>query len=178
LPPALILDFLYCGNVWNAHNKLQLDELKIEYILSVRKERGRVNEKEFRYLHCPLDDYGGTNLGEIWNKCFNFICEAKSSQKRVLVHCDGGINRAPTVIVGYLMCCEHWTLKQAYEHVKQVRPQMAPRETYLNQLRALEKTTTGKDTLEDCSEVVETLDQKKADSVDILMRLVCDKDNT
>jgi len=169
VPPSQVLDYLYCGNLYNAYNKKQLGELKIEYILSLRSERGRINEKDYRYLHCPLDDFGQSDLSKIWMECFDFISEAKSNQKNILVHCDGGINRSPTIVVGYLVSREQWTLKQAFDHVLQVRPCVAPREHYLDQLRQLELSTRGEVSLNDIN--ITTQEHKTAGREDLLRKM-------
>jgi protein-tyrosine phosphatase len=147
----MILDYLFCGNIYNAHNKKQLLELNIEYILSLRSGQGRLNNNnstQCRYLHCPIDDFGSSNLEEIWMICFDFIQEAKLNQKKILVHCDGGINRAPTIVLGYLVSREQWHLRTALEHLVQVRPIVAPQASYIEQLRFLEFRIHGKDTLD------------------------------
>jgi len=154
----MILDYLFCGNIYNAHNKKQLLELNIEYILSLRSEGSRLNNNyynknstQYRYLHCPIDDFGKSNLEEIWMICFDFIQEAKLNQKKILVHCDGGINRAPTIVLGYLVSREQWPLRKALEHLVQVRPIVAPQASYIEQLRFLEFRILGLDTLDGVS---------------------------
>lgn len=55
----------------------------------------------------------------------------------VLVHCDMGINRAPTVALAFLVQMGH-TLRSAYFHVLQSRPGMDPLPPYRNGLRLFE----------------------------------------
>jgi len=75
--------------------------------------------------------------------CFNYITNAKSKNSNILVHCDGGVNRAPTIVVGYLISREKWTLEKAYKHVQLLRPKIAPRKTYFEQLQKLEQSIHG-----------------------------------
>jgi len=121
-------------------------ELGVTRILSLRKQKNPTEGVDFR--HCPLDDNGTTNLFEIFESCFDFISQAKSANHVILVHCDGGINRAPTIVVGYLVSREKWTLEQAFNHVKKCRPKIAPRQTYFEQLQQLEMNIHGKITLQ------------------------------
>jgi len=149
LPPNKVLDYLYCGNLYNAHNKKQLNELQIDCILNLRSEMNyRTSVNMSSYLHCPLDDFGTSNLESIWSTCFDFIEEAIRNKKNILIHCDGGISRAPSIIIGYLVAKLNWPLKNALEHLIQVRPCVAPRENYIRQLRMLEEKTLGKNSLE------------------------------
>jgi len=168
LPPNKVLDYLYCGNLYNAHNKKQLNDLQIEYILNLRTEKNRSSSLIPTYLHCPLDDFGSTNLEEIWSTCFEFIEAAILNKKNILVHCDGGISRAPSIIVGYLVVKQQWSLKTALDHLIQVRPCVAPRENYIRQLSTLEEKTLGKNSLEGVH--VETQEVKSEERQNILRK--------
>jgi len=172
-PPDQVLDYLYCGSIYNASNKKQIQELQIDYVLNLRNKPIRYPNppSDFKVLHCPLDDYGTTDLIPYWSTCFDFISEAKSKKKKVRVHCDGGISRAPTIIAGYLVSREHWTLLKAFEHLKKVRPCIAPRETYIKQLRQLEKSTLGEDSLGFCVEgsaPVKSFEEQRAQTMALL----------
>lgn len=46
------------------------------------------------------------------------IDKAKESDRPVLVHCMRGRSRSATIVIGYLMTRNKWTLKEAYTHVK------------------------------------------------------------
>ena len=42
----------------------------------------------------------------------------KKRKEKVLVHCQMGSNRSPTVVIAYLVKVEGWPLRQALLHVK------------------------------------------------------------
>jgi len=165
LPPTKVSEYLYCGNVYNAHNKKQLIELQIEYTLNLR-DVARTIPLTLKYLHCPLDDFGSTNLDEIWCTCIEFIEEAILNKKNILIHCDGGINRGPSMVIGYLIVKEKFTLKNALEHLCIVRPCVAPCQNYINQLRDLEMKICGLDSLDGV--YVETQEKKSEQRENIL----------
>uniref|UniRef100_A0A6B2LN85 Tyrosine specific protein phosphatases domain-containing protein n=1 Tax=Arcella intermedia TaxID=1963864 RepID=A0A6B2LN85_9EUKA len=127
-------------------------------------------DQTIKVLHCPLDDFGGTDLFSLWNECFEFIWEAKTSKKNILVHCDGGVNRAPTIVVGYLISKENYTLRDAFTLLSKVRPSIAPRKAYIDQLRKLEVQLTGKDTL-GSDPCIESLEDKWASAGKVLEEL-------
>jgi protein-tyrosine phosphatase len=166
LPPTKVLEHLYCGNLYNAFNKKQLNELNIECILNLRSEISR-NPLD-HYLHCPLDDFGKTNLDEIFSTCLNFIESALLNKKNILVHCDGGINRAPSIIIAYLIVKEKWTAKTALAYLMEIRPCISPRENYIRQLRELEIKIRGEDSLDGI--YVETQEVKCENRNDILRK--------
>lgn len=64
--------------------------------------------------------------------------ETSSIQTRaVLVHCDKGHNRAPTLVFAFLVSCG-LTLRDAYRQVLRVRPTVDPLPPYREALRAFE----------------------------------------
>lgn len=52
------------------------------------------------------------------------------------------------MIIAYLMKAEKMTLKDAYDHVRQCRPSIAPVPEYLKQLQEYEKSLLGKISME------------------------------
>jgi hypothetical protein len=52
--------------------------------------------------------------------------------RRVLVHCKGGIERSPLVVAHFLVAAHHrGTLKGAYGYLKHIRPAIADRRSWL-----------------------------------------------
>jgi protein-tyrosine phosphatase len=139
-PPNEILPYLYLGNAFNGADKRNLKELGISRILSVKEAYSPLQTRhpDFKILSVPLSDYGNQDLTEVFDICFNFIEDAKNNNEKVLVHCRGGINRSPTIVLAYLMVREQWRLRQAYQWVKTRRKQISPHEGYWKQLQALE----------------------------------------
>jgi hypothetical protein len=56
----------------------------------------------------------------------------------VLVHCAAGVSRSATVVLGYLMARHNLSLTAALEHLKAVRPWVAPNTGFMQQLAAFE----------------------------------------
>ena len=59
----------------------------------------------------------------------------------VLVHCQAGVERAPTVVCAALVMMG-WSLTEAYQRVLEVRPEAAPTDGQLAVLRALSAELT------------------------------------
>mmetsp|Transcript_2358 Transcript_2358/g.3532 ORF Transcript_2358/g.3532 Transcript_2358/m.3532 type:complete len:249 (+) Transcript_2358:276-1022(+) len=99
--------------------------------------------KDFKLMHCPLSDYGRTDLNVFFKKVFPFIDKAQVEGKGILIFCSQGVNRAPTTTVGYLMHSKRWSLKEAYEYVRKKRPQASPHEKYFDRLLKYETSLFG-----------------------------------
>jgi protein-tyrosine phosphatase len=59
----------------------------------------------------------------------------------VLVHCQAGVERTPTVVCAALVMMG-WSLTEAYQRVLEVRPEAAPTDGQLAVLRALSAELT------------------------------------
>lgn len=56
-----------------------------------------------------------------------------TTDKDVLVHCFSGMNRSTSVVLGVLMKLNKWTVLEAYNHVKALRPFIWPFPRHLYQ---------------------------------------------
>lgn len=54
--------------------------------------------------------------------------------KKVLVHCQAGISRSPTIVIAYLMYKYNLSMNDAYSKVKDIRPIVAPNLIFMSQL--------------------------------------------
>jgi protein-tyrosine phosphatase len=86
--------------------------------------------------HFPVADGDWAALGARLVEIVDRVHALLESGKRVLVHCNGGYNRAPTVAIAYL--CRHGglTLAESRRHVRE-------RRTCAPYLRALETALGG-----------------------------------
>ena len=143
--PNHVLPYLRIGAYRDALNDTYLKTEHINFILNVKDSCRYPTASEMTYLHVPISDYGDQNLFEEngFETCFSFIESAKEANGVCLVHCSQGVNRAPTIVLGYLVAKLGWTLKKAYEHLMQVRPMLSPHEKYFEQLQQLEQQVHG-----------------------------------
>ena len=95
-PMDEILPFLYVGCQTAASDQELLSCKNISYILNVSdKDYFTTYPEHFRVQYSPLDDFGGSCLEEVFDKCFDFINDARDRNAKVLVHCQVGVNRSP-----------------------------------------------------------------------------------
>lgn len=78
-------------------------------------------------------------LGKVFEEAYNFIEEARRNKCNILVHCNAGISRSPTIAIAYLMKWKHLHFQEAYQFVKRCRPQISPNLNFIGQLVSYEQ---------------------------------------
>ncbi|KAF9673306.1 hypothetical protein SADUNF_Sadunf10G0010400 [Salix dunnii] len=156
--PCHIEEGLFLGSLGAATNKDALNSKNITHILTVADSFPPSYPNDFVYevigvcsLHLMYNlviaevvtDRYDTNLSQYFNKCFNFIDEAKRQGGGVLVHCFVGRSRSVTIVVAYLMKRHGMGLSEALAHVKSKRPQAGPNSGFISQLQDFEKSLQG-----------------------------------
>ncbi|MGC9136975.1 protein-tyrosine phosphatase family protein [Caldivirga sp.] len=94
-----------------------------------------------RLLYSPTKDGESPPLDEFM-AILKWIDERVSENEPVLVHCNAGVGRSPTVIIGYLMF-KGYSLKEAYRLVSSVNDKVSLSFTQALALEELEKLTRG-----------------------------------
>jgi len=137
-----ILPCLFIGNQRDASNKERLVELGITHIINVTAQLPLNFEGEgFSYKRLPATDSGSQNLKQYFAEAIEFIDSARDSNGRVLVHCQAGVSRSPTIVLAYLMARSQSSLIEAFNLVKELRPIIAPNLNFMGQLLEFEQLT-------------------------------------
>lgn len=131
---------LYVGERRHIYDDDLLDRLGVTHVLSLIGCAAPLVGRTHTLV--ITSDFGTSDLlGDILPRCYAFIDQARASGGSVLVHCQAGANRAPTISIAYLMH-QGWSLRRAYRHVLRVRPQTCPHEGYFAVLQAYERALT------------------------------------
>merc|ERR1712012_110576 len=139
-PATQVLPHLYLGNMRDASDVAILGRLNIRYILNVTaKPRTDPLPAGFQYKHLEAADNGFQNLRQFFEEAFAFIDEAKKANTGVLVHCQAGISRSPTIAVAYLMKHSLMAMAEAYKFVKTRRSIISPNLNFMGQLWEFEQ---------------------------------------
>ena len=109
------------------------------------------------YLHHPVDDHPSTNLIEFFPKAFEFIDDAKAKSGGVLVHCNAGVSRSPTVVIAYVMKSLQTPLSEAIECVRSKRSCAYPNQGFMDQLRLYETHLFGRSSVSDMDAKVQDM---------------------
>uniref|UniRef100_A0A7S4P0B2 protein-tyrosine-phosphatase n=1 Tax=Paramoeba aestuarina TaxID=180227 RepID=A0A7S4P0B2_9EUKA len=144
--PDEVLPFLYTGSKWHVSPPI-LKRLNIQWVVNLYNKKAEPPKgiEPEKFLCCPISDNGDSQMAEQAAKFVAHISKAREKEENVLIHCEGGINRAPTVTMIYLIIGEKYTLRDAMNLVKSKRKQTAPHLGYLTQLVEIEKKREGRE---------------------------------
>jgi len=102
----IITDKLYISNECTANNIKLLEKHKIFNILNVAKEANNttINDKRFSHFKIPLEDniYQNISINQFID-AFTFIDNCINNNSKILIHCQAGKSRSPTIIISYLI---------------------------------------------------------------------------
>ena len=126
----IIKDKLYLGNSDFSKIKDNLIKLNISHILVCGFELETPFKNNFIYMKIPLQDKIEDSLLLYIDKCCDFI----KNGKKVFVHCNAGVSRSPSIIIGYLIKEKNMKFNDAYNFVKKKRNIIKPNETFYNEL--------------------------------------------
>ncbi|CAF1118312.1 unnamed protein product [Rotaria sp. Silwood1] len=139
-----VLPGLYLGNAHDAQDMNLLKQNNIKSIINISKSIPCYykNETLFDYLQLPCNDSCQEDIIQYFDKTFKYIEEKLLLNQNILVHCQGGISRSPSFIIGYIMKYHLKTFEQAYSFVKNKRQIISPNLGFLTQLTSYEQMIT------------------------------------
>ena len=139
-PASQVLPHLYLGNMKDASDVTVLSGLGIGYVLNVTSKPPCYEmQPGITYKQLIADDNGLQNLRQFFEEAFEFIDLAKSNSSGVLIHCQAGISRSPTIAVAYLMKYYPMAMSDAYKFVKTKRSIISPNLNFMGQLWEFEQ---------------------------------------
>jgi len=139
-----ILDWLYLGGDRNSSNHKELTvRTNIAYILNVSIECKNHFPDEFKYKKYDIQDNIGQDLTAYFEEACEFLEEAKSNAKNVLVHCIQGMSRSASFVIAYLILKLNMKLRDAYDFVVKKRGIVKPNPGFLEQLIKLDTKVHG-----------------------------------
>lgn len=90
----------------------------------------------FSYFYEEILDIPEFFIDSCFEKCFQIIENCRNSN--ILVHCNAGVSRSPTIVIAYLIYSEKMTFQEALDKVKGFRSCVRPNEGFVKQLRQFE----------------------------------------
>ncbi|KAK9732309.1 Dual specificity phosphatase, catalytic domain [Popillia japonica] len=139
--PVEILPYLFLGNAANSEDSQALAKHSIQYILNVTPDLPNVFEDDgsIKYMQIPITDHWSQNLASHFPNAIEFIDEARSKKKGVLVHCLAGVSRSVTITVAYLMYKCSLNMNDAFNFVRSRKSNIAPNFHFMQQLLTFER---------------------------------------
>lgn len=139
-----IMPYLYLGNESDSNNHEMLKSEGITHILNVTRnipfhlEAAHAGEYVFKRI--SVNDALDQNLMQFFDEAFDFIEKAHNNNQKVLVHCQAGISRSPTIVIAYLMRKLNKSMNDAYNFVSDRRKIIGPNILFLSQLTSYDET--------------------------------------
>merc|ERR1712088_479161 len=139
-PASQVTPFLFLGNMKDASDANGLTRLGVDHVLNVTAVSPTYDMSEtitYKQLHAA--DNGYQNLKQYFEEAFDFIDLARSRGGSVLIHCQAGVSRSPTIAVAYLIKQFPMSLVDAYKFVKNRRSIISPNLNFMGQLLEFEQ---------------------------------------
>ncbi len=92
-----------------------------------------------RYKQLHAADNGYQNLKQYFDEAFEFIDSARRAGGAVLIHCQAGVSRSPTIALAYLIKHCPMSMVDAYRYVKSRRSIISPNLNFMGQLLEFEQ---------------------------------------
>jgi protein tyrosine phosphatase len=131
-----IIDNLYLGNRMGAADHDLLVKLDIHAIVSIGCSPPTYHN--ITYLKIGLLDKDNSNILIYMDQVTDFIKLHMDKGKHVFVHCQAGMNRSPSFVIGYLIKYKSKQFQEAYDIVKTERPIIRVRDAFIAQLKTYE----------------------------------------
>jgi len=141
--PSQILPHLYLGAEICSIDLSVLRNLNIRKIINVTTNIRNIfesnDEYKIQYLRIPLEDSFDSQIGVYFQKCIEFINSAKDENCSILIHCQAGISRSPTIALAYIMQSMDMSLDDSLSFVREHRPIVRPNLYFMSQLLIFEE---------------------------------------
>jgi len=142
-----VIPGVFLGNASDAMDFDFLTKNNVMYVLNLTCHCPNhfVQDSRFHFKQIRIEDSCRENITDIIAEAIEFIDSARENQSSVLVHCQGGVSRSPTVVIAYLMHLKKLSLTEAYQYVKEKRACIAPNLNFMGQLLQMEMKSRGID---------------------------------
>merc|ERR1712038_662311 len=145
-PATKVAVFLFLGNINDAANAETLTALGIDHVLNVTAVTPSYKmSNKITYKQLLAADNGSQNIKQYFDEAFLFIDAAKKSGGSVLIHCQAGVSRSPTIAIAYLIKYFSMKMLDAYQYIKIRRSIISPNLNFMGQLLEFEQSIRGKE---------------------------------
>ncbi|CAL1577802.1 unnamed protein product [Knipowitschia caucasica] len=134
LQVGVVRPFLLLASQDAAHDMETLTTHQVTHVLNVAYGVSNAFPKKLVYKTLPILDIPETNITAYLEECSSFIDQARDQNGIVLVHCNAGVSRSVSVVIGYLMAREGLPFSEAHCQVLAARPSARPNTGFYHQL--------------------------------------------
>lgn len=131
-----ITENIYISGRYVAMNYEILQECKIKYIINCVGDicEDYHRDKGVQYLTLCMKDSNTEELLMYFPMCFDFMDTCLRDGLNVLVHCEKGVSRSPSIVIGYLMAQTGLEYETIFHQVKNERSIVGPNIAFMCQL--------------------------------------------
>ena len=108
----------------------------ITHIINVTKNIPLYHENsdniKIKYLRVPVNDGCDQDIKKYFDETNEFIDQVKQQNGKVLVHCQAGISRSPTIVIAYLMKMNNISYDIAFQTLKSKREIISPNISFIS----------------------------------------------
>ncbi|XP_042370482.1 dual specificity protein phosphatase 19-like, partial [Plectropomus leopardus] len=108
----------------------------VSHVLNVAYGVDNLFADQLVYKTLQVLDLPETDITSYLEECGSFIDQAREQDGVVLVHCNAGVSRSSSIVIGYLMLREGLSFDDAYGQVKLARPSIRPNAGFYRQLQS------------------------------------------
>ena len=131
-----ITDKIYLGSEEGLEEYDFLKAEKINNIISIIPEIHKFPEEmKIKYLHLGAENCLVTSFLKSLKECIEFI----ENSDKVFINCSCGMDRSPTIIIGYLMWKTHSSYDEVFNYLKEKRNCIEPNNLSVLKLQKLDK---------------------------------------
>ncbi|KAK5854410.1 hypothetical protein PBY51_015481 [Eleginops maclovinus] len=134
LQVGVVRPFLLLASQDAAHDLETLHRWEVTHILNVAYGVSNLLPDQLEYKTLQILDLPDTDITSHLEECSAFIDRARQQDGVALVHCNAGVSRSSSIVIGYLMLREGLTFDDAYSQVKLARPSTRPNPGFYQQL--------------------------------------------
>lgn len=133
--PAKIISFLYLGSQ-DCCDEIVLKTYNISNVLSIGvRPHICYDNVSYKFVECL--DLPDSDLRRTLDDCIPYIKTCLENEQNVLVHCNAGVSRSSSVVIGFLMLERRLSFSHAFALVKSARKCIKPNFGFEKQLRSL-----------------------------------------
>lgn len=144
MPPATqILPNLWLGSEKNEHNDAWLAKAGIKHDVHATWNKRVIPGIKLHWV--KIDDEPSADIYRFFPQITSEIDKALSKGEPVLVHCQMGISRSPTLVAAYLMKKKNMTAAEAIAFIEAKRDIINPNKGFVKQLQQWEQHLTGEE---------------------------------
>ncbi|XP_029377347.1 dual specificity protein phosphatase 19-like [Echeneis naucrates] len=136
LQVGVVRPFLLLASQDAAHDIDTLQRHQVTHVLNVAYGVNNLFPDQLLYKTLQILDVPDTDITSYLGECSSFIDLAREQGGVVLVHCNAGVSRSASIVIGYLMLRESLPFDDAYSQVKLARPSIRPNPGFYQQLQS------------------------------------------